>query len=242
MRMQQNVYTEEVTMSKGPRMSEQVKRHIAECILQNPNMQAKKILSSVENKFKDTGIDIPKLRTVQALAKQLKEEARQNNEEQPWSLATMDQAKMGWEAASFLLEAHDDLHRRQREGKLPWQGSAAPYISKGTLKEVIQAEKNGKEPERKYLGPPAKTGTVLTNRQAKWLWHIHLIVPGLELADLYPHVEPYAHREILAYYLREPFDTTDLDSALMNILRDIKKRGYYPTRNTSHMRAKTKKI
>ena len=26
-------------MSKGPRMSEQVKKHIAECILQNPDTQ-----------------------------------------------------------------------------------------------------------------------------------------------------------------------------------------------------------
>jgi len=223
-------------------MSEQVKKYIAEYILKKPDTQAKTILDLVNDKFHDTGINIPKLRTVQALVKQLKEEVGQNYEEQPWSLATMDQAKIGWEAASFLLMADGDLRRLQSEGKhLPWQNSAAPYIFKGTLEKVVQAEMAGKKVEREYIGPPVKPRTILTNRQAKWLWRIHLIVPGLELADLYPHVEPYAHREILAYYLREPFDTTDLDSALMNILLDIKRRGYYPNRNTSNIRTKTKK-
>jgi hypothetical protein len=193
-------------------------------------MLAKKILDSVNDKFKDTGIDIPKLRTVQAWAKQFKEMSTHNYEEQPWSLATMDQAKIGWEAASFLLEVHDDLLHRQREGKpLPWQGSVAPYVLEGSFAKIKQTIESEKDPERKYLGPAAESKTILNNRQAKWLWRIHLIMPGLELEDLYPHVEPYAHREILAYYLKEPFDTTDLDSALMNILYDITKRGYYPS-------------
>ena len=233
MRMQQSVYTE-VTMSKGPRMSEQVKRHIMEYVLQNPEGQGKMILASTESKFQDTGIDIPKLRTVQAWAKQFKEMATQNYEEQPWSLATMDQAKIGWEAASFLLQAHDDLRRRQREGKpLPWHGSVTPDVLEGSFEKIKQTIGSKKEPERKHLGPEVVKGTILTNRQAKWLWRIHLIMPGLDVADLYSHVEPYAHREILAYYLREPFDSADLDSALMNILRDIKRQGSYPGRENN---------
>ena len=79
---------------------------------------------------------------------------------------------------------------------MTWQGSAAPYVLEGTFEKIKQAIESKKENERKYLGPPIKNKTILTNRQAKWLWRIHLIMPGLELDDLYPHVEPYAHREI----------------------------------------------
>lgn len=218
-------------MSKGPGISKPVREHMTEYILGNPDACAKGVLASVENKFRNTGYAIPKLRTVQAWAKQVKEKASHDSEEQPWSLATMDEINIAWEAASFLLQAYDDLRRRQSEGKpLPWERSAAPYVYKGTFEEVVEAKKSGKEPEHEYIGLPAKGGTILTNRQAKWLWRLHLIAPGLELADLYPHAEPYAHREILAKYLKEPFDTSDLDSSLMIILHDIKSRGYYPSR------------
>jgi len=77
--------------------------------------------------------------------------------------------------------------------------------------------------------PKYQREIVLTYREAKWLWRIHLAMPVWELPDWLPELcqraDEYAHREMTAEYLGQDFDTSDLDGGLRNLLRDIKRRG-----------------
>ena len=93
---------------------------------------------------------------------------------------------------------------------------------------------SGREPEHvslKPLVPRAPIGTILTNRQAKWLGRLHLMFPGLKPTDLFVHADAYAHQELLADYLGWDFDTSNLDGGLSLLARDIGKHGYYPHRS-----------
>ena len=62
-------------------------------------------------------------------------------------------------------------------------------------------------------------GTVITNRQAKWLWRIHVILPDLDLLELCERADEYAYKELVAEYLGEAFDTSDLDESLIKQLK-----------------------
>lgn len=188
-------------MPRGPKVATQVLEYLTYLAMNDLNALAKDIRDALVKRFEDTDFPIPKLRTIQHYAKLVRDQAKRNTQEEPWSLASMGQpgVDIPREAAGFLLEALSDLRHRQNEGEPLWPWSSHPL------------------------------GTVLTNRQAKWLWQIHLIVPTLEVREVYERADEYAHRELLADYLKQEFDTSDLDGSLMNLLRDIKRRGSYPS-------------
>ena len=198
-------------MAKGrPKINCEVAEFINLAVTQHPDFSAGDVLRAIKNKFEPKGIPIPKLRTVQQYIKVFR---RKLEEEEPWSLAAMEADKdVPWEAASFLLECSIELTRRAKEGEqpFPWREQLLGDLDKRgfAMKE--------RESQRKV---------VLTYRLAKWLWRIHLIVPTLKFLDLCERADEYAHREMMADYLGYPFDTSDLDGGLKNLLRDIKRRG-----------------
>jgi len=134
-----------------------------------------------------------------------REVAKENVQEQPWSLATMDKAGIPWEAAAWLLEHYKECEKRTTKGDQLWPWTN-PYMT--TL--IEQRE-------------PVKGGWVfLTNRQAKWLWRVRLIGPALDSADPFCNLcrwaDQYAHAEITAEYLDQYFDTRCIDADLMMYL------------------------
>lgn len=242
---------------KGPRTKMEVLDRIIMLALDESKLIGKNILNKLLEEFPPE--DVPGLRTVQIYVHDAREEATTNLQEQPWSLAIMAKADVGipWEAASFLLTALDELGRlrdldelgrlRDEEGEIIWRWSAHPLddVYKGSPEEIAEALSSGREPERisvKPMAPRAPIGTVLTNRQAKWLWRIHCILPTWclpeWLGDLCKRADEYAHLEMLADYLNEDFDTSDFDVSLMYVLRDIKDRGT-PTKKKQERGKKT---
>jgi hypothetical protein len=138
-------------------------------------------------------------------------------EEEFWSFATMESNKdIPWEAVPFLLECLIELTGRAEQGKQLW-----PWRERllGDLKKL------GFEVRQSA----SQRDSVLTYRQAKWLWRVHLVLPTWTLPDwlteLCERADEYAHREMTADYLGWDFNTSDLDDSLRNLLRDIKRRG-----------------
>ena len=221
-------------MARGrPRITQKVMERLMELALEDFSRPGYELHNLLIEELKGLNVLIPAESTCQHDAKVFREQAARKIDEKPWSLATMDEAGIPWQAAGFLLEAFDELRHRQKEGEIFWGWSAHPLddFYKGSLEEVVEALSSGREPERisvKPLAPRASLGTVLTNRQAKWLWRIHLILPSWTLPKRLPELcqraDEYAHLELLADYLPENFDTSNLDGGLIVQLRDIKDR------------------
>ncbi|TET41274.1 MAG: hypothetical protein E3J66_05550 [Dehalococcoidia bacterium] len=202
-------------MAKGrPKINREVAEFINLAVTQHPDWTAGDILRTVKNKFESKGIPIPKLRTVQQYIKVFRKKLE---EEEFWSLAAMEANKdIPWEAVPFLLECSIELTGRAKQGEQLW-----PWTERlpGDLKKLgLEVRQSASQKE-----------TVLTYRQAKWLWRIHLAMPTWTLPKWLPELceraDEYAHREMMADYLGYPFDTSDLDGSLRNLLRDIKHRG-----------------
>ena len=195
-------------MAKGrPKIDLQVAQFINLAVIQHPDWTAGDVLKVVKNKFESKGIPIPKLRTVQQYIKVFR---RKLMEEELWSLAAMEVNEyIPWEAAPFLLECSIELTKRAKQGEhlWPWREQLLGDLKKSGL-EVRQSE--------------SQKEIVLTYRQAKWLWRLHLIFPKLKPIDLFPRVDDYVHREMVADYLGWDFDTSDLDRGLMTLLYHIK--------------------
>lgn len=217
-------------MKKGPR-GPSTKREVLDRLivlaLQEPHLLGREIRDKLEEEFGFS--ETPGLRTVQQYMSNAREKARGNVQEQPWSLRTMAAGNTGipWEAVSFLLKKFDELRRRQkaREKFWHWSGHPFDYIYEGTLRSVIDTIASGKEPEHVSVRPGtprAPAGTVITNRQAKWLWRMHIILPKFDLLDLCDRADKYAYKELVAEYLGETFDTSDLDESLINALKSKK--------------------
>ncbi len=215
-------------MPKGPKVHPEIEKLIASLVWLNPFVEAGQIEQALIDKFVGSDIPIPAIRTIQDRAKRIRD--RMSMQEKPWSMAAMAEqgpdvfhGKTGipWEAAGFIMQSIVELESIIRSGKKkleelwPHTFELLTYIHQ----EVNQPEK---APQQR---------TVLTNRQGKWLWRIHLVLPGLKPVDLFPHVDAYVQRELLADYLGWDFDTSDLDSSLQNILRDVIAHGYYPDRS-----------
>lgn len=193
---------------KGPRTKREILDRIVVLALDKSKLLGKQIKEQLEKEFDPK--DVPGLRTIQQYMSNAR--TAENVQEQPWSLATMDKAGIPWEAVYWLRERYVECkrymesERRKKKGKQLW-----PWTTHFT---------EGK--------PSPKV--VLTNRQAKWLWRVHLVMPELEelpdwLLELCRRADEYAHREMTAEYLGQDFDTSDLDGSLRNLLRDIKRRG-----------------
>lgn len=216
-------------MPKGPRVHPDIERYIVELVTDNPLIQSRQIENQLIKEFAGKSISIPAMRTIQVRAKQIVDHL--TIQEKPWSLAMMAKGDtdIPWEAAGFLLWAFAELERLKNNGKIIWPSSEHPLddFLKGSVKEVTESFESGREPEKvsvKPLAPRAPVGTILTNRQAKWLARLHLMFPLLKPNDLFWYVDAYSERELLADYLGYDFDTSDLDGSLRNVLRNIKDR------------------
>ena len=198
-------------MAKGPkqpRTKKEVLDHIVVLALDKSKLLGKVVKATLEEEFDPK--DVPGLRTIQQYMSNAREVAKENVQEQPWSLATMDKAGIPWEAAAWLLEHYKECERRTTKGDQLWS-LTNPYMT--TLIERRE---------------PVEGGWVfLTNRQAKWLWRVRLIGPALDSADpfcdLCHWADQYAHAEITAEYLDQYFDTRTIDADLMMYL-DIAKQ------------------
>lgn len=196
-------------MAKGrPRTKMEILDRIVILALDKSNLLGKEIKSKLEEEFDPR--DVPGLRTIQQYMSNAREEAKENIQEQPWSLATMDKAGIPWEAAAWLLECYKECGEYSMEGKQLWR-LTNPYLP--TLIERLVLHEGGL--------------TFLTNRQAKWLWRVHVIGPALDsvdpFSDLCRWADQYAHAEITAEYLGQYFDTRTIDADLMMYI-DIAKR------------------
>ncbi|MBA7608607.1 hypothetical protein ES703_15786 [subsurface metagenome] len=204
-------------MAKGPRVHPDIDKYIAYVVSRNPLLQAGEIEVKLTEKFVGTDIPIPSIRTIQDRAKRIRD--RLTIQDKPWSLAaiTGENPLIPLEAAGFIMESIIDLESRIRSGKEKLE-ELWPYTF-GTLTsirdEVIQPEEEISQRE------------LLTNRQAKWLWRLHLIFPRLKAVDLVTYVDAYVQRELERDYLGWKFDTYDLDNALLIKLRHIVTHGYY---------------
>ena len=188
---------------KQPRTKKEVLDRIVILALDKSNLLGKQIKAQLEGEFEPN--DVPGLRTIQQYMSNARKEAEENVQEQPWSLGTMDKAGIPWEAAAWLLEHYKKCEERTTNGDQLWP-----------LTTLIEQRE------------PVEGGWVfLTNRQAKWLWRVHLMGPALDsddpFRDLCHWADQYAHAEITAEYLDQYFDTRTIDADLMMYL-DIAKQ------------------
>ena len=188
---------------KQPRTKKEVLDRVVVLALDKSNLLGKEIKATLEEEFDPK--DVPGLRTIQQYMSNAREVAKENVQEQSWSLATMDKAGITWEAVYWLQECYTECVKRQKEGEQLW-----PWTTH-------------------FTEAKPSPSVVLTNRQAKWLYRIHLVIPEWELPDSLPKLceraDEYAHREMTAEYLGQDFDSSDLDGGLRNLMRDIKRRG-----------------
>jgi hypothetical protein len=189
-------------MAKGPkqpRTKKVVLDRIVVLALDKSNLLGKQIKAQLEEEFEPN--DVPGLRTIQQYMSNARKEAKENVQEQPWSLGTMDKAGIPWEAANWLLEQYKECERRTMEGEQLWRLTNPYPIGTRPLE-------------------PVEGGWVfLTNRQAKWLWRVRPIVPAQAFPDPFRELcrwaDQYAHAEITAEYLDQYFDTRTIDADLM---------------------------
>ena len=197
-------------MAKGPkqpRTKKKVLDRIVILALDKSNLLGKQIKAQLEEEFDPK--DVPGLRTIQQYMSNAREVAKENVQEQPWSLATMDKAGIPWEAAAWLLEHYKECERHTTKGDQLWP------LTNPCMTTLIERRE------------PVEGGWVfLTNRQAKWLWRVRLIGPALDSADpfydLCHWADQYAHAEITAEYLDQYFDTRTIDAGLMMYLDKAK--------------------
>jgi len=196
-------------MAKGPkqpRTKKAILDRIVVLALDKSKLLGKVVKATLEEEFDPK--DVPGLRTIQQYMSNAREVAKENVQEQPWSLATMDKVGIPWEAAHWLLEQYWGFEKRTIKGDQLWP-LTNPYPM-GT----------------KPLEPVEGEWVFITNRQAKWLWRVSLIGPALDsidpFYDLCRWADQYAHAEITAEYLDQYFDTRCIDGDLM-IYLDIAK-------------------
>jgi len=193
---------------RGPRTKKEILDRIVVLALDKSKLLGKVVKATLEEEFDPK--DVPGLRTIQQYMSNAREVAKENVQEQPWSLATMDKVDIPWEAAAWLLEHYKECERRTTKGDQLWP-LTNPYLpTRIERRELVEG------------------GWVfLTNRQAKWLWRVRLIGPALDSADpfydLCHWADQYAHAEITAEYLDQYFDTRTIDADLMMYL-DIAKQ------------------
>ncbi len=190
-------------MVKGrPRTKMEILNRIVILALDKSNLLGKAIKAKLEEEFEPK--DVPGLRTIQQYMSNAREVAKENVQERPWSLGTMDKAGIPWEAAAWLLEQYKECEESTKKGEQLWR-LTNPYPM-------------GTNPPE-----PVEGGWVfLTNRQAKWLWRVRPIAPAQEFSDPLPELchwaDQYAYAEITAEYLDQYFDTRNIDADLMMYL------------------------
>lgn len=234
---------------RGPSTKREVLDRIYALALEEPKLPAKKIREQLfveaeleeekkaEAKF--VKADIPGDSSVAAYVSKARSQAEIDPQERPWSLAVMAKEDTGipWEAVPFLMEMLNELRNWQEnkekfsswwgEKLWPWSGYLLDHVYKGTTDEVIADIIAGREPEHisaESLQKGLPPRTILTVRQAKWLWRMDRIFPTNSrerFRELFERADDYAHQELLADYLKETFDTRELDEDLMLYLTKV---------------------
>ena len=198
--------------AKGrPRIKGEILNRIIALVLSKPHLLGKEIQAQLENEFDPN--DVPRLRTIYKYVSDARKQAERSVQDQPWSLGTMDKIGVPWEAAAWLLECYKKCERHIEEYQ----------------RRMLEGEQLEDEPLWRFTNPypmgtepleSVKGGYVfLTNRQAKWLWRVSLIVPGQEFPDQFRKLcrwaDQYAYAEMIAEYLDQDFDTRTIDADLM---------------------------
>jgi len=213
-------------MSKAAWIGKEVKERLNGLALRRPYMSSEDIEAALKKEFsnREDFNPIPKLSTIEKKVREFRNEAKGNIQEQPWSIGAMASGNTGipWEAVGFLLKVSDELRRK---GENLWPYSAEPYahIYEGTPASVAKALASGeglKPAKVKPGAPKVSADIVITNRQAKWLWRIHTILPELALSEKYRMADSYAYGELIAEYLGDVFDTAGLDGELKIFLKE----------------------
>lgn len=203
-------------MSKGPKVHPDIEKEMVCLVSHNPYLQASEIETYLSEEFRGRGIPLPSLRTIQDRAKRIRD--RLTIQEKPWSLAAMteqrsdipdEEVDIPWEASRFIMQSIIDLKSRIKSDKEKLE-ELWPY----SFKTLTFVKDEPIQPEDARL-----LRVLLTNRQAKWLWRLHLILPNEKPVNLLRHADAYVQRELLRDYLGWEFDTSDLENSLMNILR-----------------------
>lgn len=211
---------------KRARISGEMLNSMVTWTLQDPSSLGKDIQNKLEKEYPKE--KQPSLRTVQAYMRRVREEAKDNVQECPWSIGIMARKETGipWEGIVFLLHVLSEIRKYDGEEPL-WPYSAHPLddFYEGTLHEVMDEMGTERGPERVSVKPLAKrppSGTVMTVRQAKWLWRLHLVFPDWNIRDqlieLCQRADMYTHHELIADYFKEDFNTGDLDNGLITQL------------------------
>jgi hypothetical protein len=99
---------------KGPRTKKEILDHIVVLALDKSNLLGKVVKAILEKEFDPK--DVPGLRTIQQYMSNAREVAKENVQERPWSLGTMDKASIPWEAAAWLLEQYEECEKRTKKG------------------------------------------------------------------------------------------------------------------------------
>lgn len=196
-----------------PKISPEVLIRLMELSLQEPHITGKEIEYILTKDFEGQPFQVPAKRTCQHYANIFQKWAANNKHEQPLSLATIDEIGIPWEGINWLLKAHIECEKRMQQGEELW-----PWTSRFFTEVQEELMKN----------QPFTHRCIMTNRQARWLWRIHLVLPEWSIPNWLPELceraDEYAHREMISDYLGYSFDTIDLDASLRNILRSIKDR------------------
>ena len=213
-------------MPKGPKVHEDVIRHITTLLANNSGITVPRIEKELINKFAGTDTPLPAIRTIYKIVRKISRLL--TYQEEPWSLATMstqmrdnkeESLYLPREASSFILEAIMDLRNMSKEGE-------GKYRDHWRYTTEFFKSLDAQPPSWENISASKS----LTNRQAKWLWWLHLILPGLKPGDLFHIADAYVSRELYSELFEWEFDTTDLDDGLINILKDVKLHGYYPAK------------
>lgn len=107
-----------------------------------------------------------------------------------------------WEAGSYLLEMWNLL----REGSMG-EHYLSPRKAGGLPANVQSLEELTREDKRSKL--------LLTARQARWCWWIHLAVPDVEdKVDVWYLAQRFVNREIATVFLNTPLYFADLEAHL----------------------------
>lgn len=221
----------------SPRLDDRTRGRIIQLAFSIPGpktLSAMKILDQLqEDNDEGKGYIIPESdRTIHAVIRKARERetAIMEVDRQPWSLATMDKAGIPWEAAQFLIDVYwffSDFFKEDKQDFPTWfrtgrfvqkAGISGESIPQKDMAELEIDEEDISEEDEEYVAE-RRAGLIITNRQAKWLWRMHLMVPDWTLPDWLPELcalaDRYAQREMSADYLGWNFYTRDLDVLVM---------------------------
>ena len=110
----------EVVMPRGPRVAQDVEAFCMAKALEDREAPAKEIREKVREWLEPLERPTPGLRKVQQLVSLARRGALNNQDDEPWSLATMEAEGIPWEAVPYLLGCLKDLGRSLTNRMARW--------------------------------------------------------------------------------------------------------------------------